>query len=270
MPEARASVSIAVIDPKKTTRNLFDHALRALQGDDMAARLTRLPERRDWSPQQAPVFRATAGDLRSVAETHRVREHDLLHKLPSMSRDAIRHFLVNYQVNSQWYGTHLAALHKRLPPTLARYLEPVILDEFGAGDSEKAHPRLFNRCLRSLAGGPRIVIIEEAMDLLVRKVRWSRLASLPMGLGAFACLEAAMPRQAELLYLGLLQWGLPQDDLVFFDIHRVVDTAHGEAVLQCLSELVAGDQDVEDAVRGGLEALETRARFFDGVLRTVR
>jgi len=217
----------------------------------------------DFTPDKA------VEELKQAATNHRIHQHPLLTTLVErgLSKESVRTFLENYYVNNRVFHLHIAAQSLSTPFELRAELYKNLHDELGAGDPDAAHPLLFLRNFRTLGDVNAVAKpLVGSIHLLNTKIFHTFLCgNYKQGLGALGFLELAMPNQMEMLLAGLKRSGLPEQDLIFWDLHISLDQEHGEAWFDEIRKIIDTREDAYRILEGGLATLEARSVFYDSV-----
>lgn len=221
----------------------------------------------DFTPERA------LEELRQAAMSHRIHTHPLLQELEQrgLSKASIKVFLDNYYVNNRVFHLHIAAQSLSTPFELRGELYKNLHDELGAGDPDAAHPLLFLRNYRSLGGDVQVIKpLLGSIYLLNTKIFHTLLSgNYKQGLGALGFLELAMPNQMQMILDGLKKSGMPERDLIFWDLHISLDKDHGDAWFDEMRRILHTREDAYQMLEGGVSTLEARSVFYDFVWEAI-
>lgn len=148
-----------------------------------------------------------------------------------------------------------------------------LFDEMGEGNPNAAHPELFRRFTRGLGiADPTLASLPtepETYNLI------ETYLNLPHQYGYLAALGAvcfASEGIVSTLYTQI-QNGiagttcLPQEALVFFDVHIDVDEGHAAKLAALIEPRITTTEIAMDVNRAILDAMNARVQFFNGILR---
>lgn len=220
----------------------------------------------DFTPERA------IKELESAAFSHRIHSHPLLAEMSKngLSKDSVRLFIENYYVNNRVFHLHIAAQSLSAPMDLRGEMYKNLYDEMGSGDPDAAHPLLFLRNFRSLGKPETVTPITGSIYLLNTKIYHTFLSGNALqGVGGLGFLELAMPAQMEKILEGMKKSGLPDDDLIFWELHISLDQEHGDAWFDDLRQVVHTREDAQAVLEGGVSLLEARAVFYDDVWNNI-
>ncbi len=249
----------------RAVRQALRNAILEVETKERRARIT-LACWDDFAPERA------IEELRQAAMDHRIHTHPLLVEMSQrgLSKTSIKLFLDNYYVNNRVFHLHIAAQSLSTPFELRAELYKNLHDELGAGDPEAAHPLLFLRNYRSLGDTQVIKPLLGSIYLLNTKIFHTLLCgNYKQGLGALGFLELAMPNQMQMLLDGLKKSGLPERDLIFWELHITLDKDHGECWFDEMRKILHTREDAYQILEGGIATLEARSVFYDSVWKAI-
>lgn len=249
----------------RTVRQALRNAILEVETKERRARIA-LACWDDFTPARA------IEELRRAAMEHRIHTHPLLVEMNQrgLSKTSVKLFLDNYYVNNRIFHLHIAAQSLSTPFELRAELYKNLHDELGAGDPEAAHPLLFLRNYRSLGDTQDIRPLLGSIYLLNTKIFHTLLCgNYKQGLGALGFLELAMPNQMQMLLDGLKKSGLPERDLIFWELHITLDKDHGECWFDEMRKILHTREDAYQILEGGIATLEARSVFYDSVWKAI-
>lgn len=151
-----------------------------------------------------------------------------------------------------------------------------LLDEMGQGDVSQAHPELFRRFTReigiddntlaTLPTAPETLALIETYLKIPHK--YGYLAALGAVCYASEGIVSSLYTQ---LYKGILGAApLPQESLIFFEVHIDIDDSHAAKLAEVIEPRIVAMSEEETQVNIAImEAMDARVQFFNGIQRQI-
>jgi mannose-6-phosphate isomerase-like protein (cupin superfamily)/pyrroloquinoline quinone (PQQ) biosynthesis protein C len=195
-------------------------------------------------------------------------------RLGHLTRADWQYVFSQYYLYSVNFTRFLAAAMAGCPNDYYRArLAQNLWEEGGQVQPEERHPEIFRAFLREGLGVvPGDVQHEPFTEHYVRQVLDHCYAGGPAFVGAFLALgtEATVPRLYQMFREALLDAGIGEEHLRFFDLHIACDDAHAATLAEMMLSF-SSEPGWEGQVRAGMStALGLRQTFFDQLLEAIR
>lgn len=213
--------------------------------------------------------------LREELERHPVTRHGFFGAFRDrhLSEVQLRRFLRQYQYFCRRFVKVLEGLLSRTP--LERHemrieLTKTLSSELGAGQPERAHIRLLNRCAAVLGLTEEALEATEPLPFVTAYLgvleRLFLTGDYLTALGAELAVEITAAAEFRYFYPGLRKYErFQEDDLEFFKLHLQEEQAHGDWLLAAVRHTAAGAADYAKVAAAARETAWAWSRFWDGM-----
>jgi pyrroloquinoline-quinone synthase len=175
---------------------------------------------------------------------------------------------------SKEFNRILAGILSRCPDESAQHvIVDNLFDEMGQGDLGQAHPELFRRFTRAIGIPDEALAVAptapETLNLIATYLEIPHQFGYLAALGAvcFAS-EGIVNSLYSQLYQGIVGAApLPQESLIFFEVHIDVDDSHAANLAQLIEPRVTTPEQAQEIHQAILKAMDARVQFFDGIER---
>jgi pyrroloquinoline-quinone synthase len=177
---------------------------------------------------------------------------------------------------SKEFNRILASILSRCPDESAQLvILDNLFDEMGQGDLGQAHPELFRRFTRAIGIADEALAVAptapETLNMIATYLdiphQYGYLAAL--GAVCFAS-EGIVSSLYSQLYQGIVGAApLPQESLIFFEVHIDVDDSHAANLARLLEPRITKQEQTVEVNQAILKAMDARVQFFDGIQRQV-
>lgn len=216
--------------------------------------------------------------LEIEVRAHPALHHPFLHRFAQGGFQRLQLWafgLQHYQL-VRVFTSYLEALQKSIPePDIRDWIQRILEDEYARPHTyERSHPALYRRFLRALGlteeDWERAEALPETRAFIERHLELTALRHPTVGLGAVGPgHEWAIPTMFAYLVDGLRKAGVGEEPLEYFTLHVAQDLEHGRLLRAALARY-ADSPEHQARIREGAQAsLDARARFWDGLHRTV-
>ncbi len=214
-----------------------------------------------------------------LTKSHPLWSHPFLGRCKAGSLDLIEVQVLAVQMYkfSKQFNRILATILAECPDEQAQWvILDNLLDEMGQGDLSQAHPELFRRFTRGIG------ISDHELDSIPATPETSAMIKTYLNLahqyGYLAALGAVCFASEGIvnslytqIYQGIQgQTPLPDEALVFFNVHIHVDDEHAANLATLIEPRIHSDFQAMNIHRAVLEAMDARVHFFDGIQRQVK
>jgi quercetin dioxygenase-like cupin family protein/pyrroloquinoline quinone (PQQ) biosynthesis protein C len=193
----------------------------------------------------------------------------------ALSRDDVRYVFSQYHLYSSGFTRYIAAVMANCESDLFRaQLAQNLWEEGGGCEPSRRHAQIFRNFLRDSLGIDDVTRIVYAPHTrhFAREYLAAAQRSEPMAGAAFLAIgtEGIVSRMYEIMRSGLVQAGIPQGELEFFDIHIACDDDHA-LTLENMMMSYAGQPGWFEACAGGMRrALDLRMEFFEALFEDLQ
>jgi pyrroloquinoline-quinone synthase len=219
---------------------------------------------------------STLRSFSALTQNHPLWQHKFLARCRTgqLTLPEVQILAVQMYKFSKEFNRILASILSRCPDESAQLvIVDNLFDEMGQGDLGQAHPELFRRFTRaigitdeSLAVAP---TAPETLNLIATYLEIPHQYGYLAALGAvcFAS-EGIVNSLYSQLYQGIVGAApLPQESLIFFEVHIDVDDSHAANLARLLEPRVTTQEQANEINQAILKAMDARVQFFDGVER---
>lgn len=212
-------------------------------------------------------------EINEAVEASRAVRHPLIKRLSHNPNDLLgwQCFVQQHHHIVKAFPYHIQNLFRRLDPTTAAHLHPVLADEFETGTLQSAsddapdfssHAQLQLLLCRSLGTEPARVALAPVQKFIDEHRRVSQEADIALALGVFGPgHEAAVPMMFRQLVSGTPPYANPS----YLFEHLTIDVIHA----QCFADVLV-NFDAEKLYEGAMWSLDLRAQAWDAILELVR
>lgn len=193
----------------------------------------------------------------------------------TLSRDDIRYVFSQYHMYTSSFTRFIAAVMAGCDSDLFRaQLAQNLWEEGGGCEPSRRHAQIFRNFLRNSLGIADVAQITYAPHTrhFVREYLAAAQHAEPAVAAAFLAIgtEGIVSRMYEIMRRGLLQAGIAESELEFFDIHIACDDEHA-VTLENMMMSYAGQPGWFDACAGAMRrALDLRMQFFDSLFEDLQ
>lgn len=214
--------------------------------------------------------------FREVTANHPLWNHEFLSRCRTtqLTLAEVQVLAVQMYKFSKEFNRILAGILSCCPDEQAqRVILENLFDEMGQGNPKLAHPELFRQFTRALgiddATLASIPTEPETQHLIDTYLNLPRQYNYLAALGAvcFAS-EGIVSTLYAQIQRGIAEAAsLPQEALVFFDVHIDVDDSHAANLAALIEPRITTTEVAMDINRAILDAMNARICFFNGILR---
>ncbi|MFQ4145295.1 iron-containing redox enzyme family protein [Chlorogloeopsis sp. ULAP02] len=216
--------------------------------------------------------------LRGITANHPLWNHEFLSRCRArqLSLQEVQVLAVQMYKFSKEFNRILASILSCCKDESAQLvILENLFDEMGQGDLNQSHPELFRRFTRALGIDDEILAIQT--PTLETQALVNTYLQIPHQygfLGAVGAVCYASEGIVSTLYTQLYQGiigaaPLPQESLIFFEVHIDVDDSHAAKLAALIEPRLTTNEELEKIKLAILEAMNARVQFFNGVQRQI-